>query len=65
MAENLVGKNLMAFRGGDGGFVANHYAVWQNGLGDDDPNLWAKSIGIRTSISALDTHSTHGNAIYK
>lgn len=62
MAEN--NKNMLAFRGGEKGFVGNHYAVWQDGLDGEAPNLWARKTGVRTSISALRSHSTHGNAIY-
>ena len=58
-------KNLLAFRGGKKGFVGNHYPIWQSGLGRDEPNLWAKRTGIRTSMAVLSAHSTHGNAIYK
>ena len=58
-------KNLLAFRGGEKGFVGNHYPIWQSGLGGDEPNPWAKRAGIRTSIAVLSAHSTHGNAIYK
>lgn len=62
MAEN--NKNMLAFRGGEKGFVGNYYAVWQDGLDGEDANQWAKRIGIRTSIAALRAHSEHGNAIY-
>ena len=58
-------KNLMAFRGGEKGFVGNYYAVWQRKLDGDDPNPWAVRAGVRTSVSALRSHSNHGNAIYK
>lgn len=63
MAEN--DKNLLAFRGGEAGFIGNHYAIWQSGLGGEEANLWAKRAGIRTSIAALNSHSIHGNAVYK
>ena len=58
-------KNLLAFRGGEDGFVGNHYAIWQSGLSGDASNLWAVRAGVRTSVAALKNHSTHGNAIYK
>ena len=63
MAEE--NKNLLAFRGGQQGFVANHYAVWQSGLDEEGPNLWARRAGIRTSVAALDMHSMHGNSTYR
>ena len=63
MAES--DKNLLAFRGGEKGFVGSHYAVWQDGLNGEEPNQWAKRAGISTSIAALRTHSEHGNAIYR
>ena len=55
---------MLAFRGGEKGFVGNYYAVWQDGLDGEEPNLWAKRVGVRTSIAALRAHSEHGNAIY-
>jgi hypothetical protein len=67
MAEN--NKNLLAFRGGDGGFISNRYAVWQSGLYNgeeqEEPNLWAVKAGVRVSIAALKTQSLHGNAVFK
>lgn len=67
MAENS--KNLLAFRGGDGGFISNRYAIWQSGLYNgekqEEPNLWAVKAGVRVSIAALKTQSLHGNAVFR
>ena len=67
MAESS--KNLLAFRGGEDGFISNHYAVWQSGLYNGEkqeaPNLWAVKAGVRVSMAALKTQSLHGNAVFR
>ena len=62
MAENLL---KTAFRGGDKGFIGEHYAIWEWGLGGHAPNGYALKVGTRVAQQLLSSkRSTHGNAIY-
>ena len=62
MAGNLL---QTAFRGGQNGFIGEHYAIWERGLGEQSPNLYALKVGTRVAQQLLSSkRPTHGNAIY-